>query len=173
VQVGQREQVRSQTLAGSISAQKKIKPNGTGDRAVIDEIKVRLDMVAYAGSKLGAGAIKQGSEYRFPGSHGFLINLEKGCWYHHGGQYGGDALDLVGYLLYGSTWNRQNATMFKDVLHESAFFSKVSIPDATVNTATLPSPMSAQSAASKDPPTETAEKVAPAIKFDLLDVARC
>jgi len=66
------------------------------DRKVLDEIKSRLDMVGYAEGKLGVSAVAQGGEYRLPGNQGFLINPAEGVWYHHGGQNGGDALDLVG-----------------------------------------------------------------------------
>ncbi len=75
----------------------------TPDRGILDDIKARFDMVAYAQQQIGVQAVQTGNEYRLPGNGGFLINPEKGVWYHHSGQEGGDALDLVGYWY---LWNR-------------------------------------------------------------------
>ncbi len=98
------------------------------DRSLVDEMKTRFDMVAYAEHSLGVAAVKQGEEYRLPGNNGFLINPTKGCWYRHGSQEGGDALDLVGHLLYGSSWNKHNPEQFKHVLREVADLSGIALP---------------------------------------------
>ena len=126
------------------------------DHAVIDEIKAKFDLVAYAESKLGVTAVQQGSDYRLPGHQGFLINPEKGCWFHHGGQYGGDALDLVGYLRYESGWSRQDSDQFKEVLRAAAELTDVTLPKRATKK---------QGAAKLEPSTPTA-------KVDLMDVAQ-
>jgi len=140
-------------------------PSTDANRAVIDEIKAKFDLVAYAEGKLGVMAVQQGRDYRLPGHQGFLINPEKACWFHHGGQYGGDALDLVGYLSYESAWNRQDSTHFKAVLREAAEVTGVTLPKRTTK----------KRKAAKDDTstTETSQTPsAPTAKIDLMDVAQ-
>jgi P4 family phage/plasmid primase-like protien len=152
------------------------KSNGTvSDRTVIDEIKAHFDMVAYAESKLGVTAVQEGDEYRLPGNQGFLINVEKGCWYHYGGNYGGDILDLVGYLTYVSSWNRNDAAMFKEALHEAALFARISMPAATVQSDKAATSADEGPQLPTEPSTKasTTTKATTEIKFDLLDVAKC
>ncbi|MEP7288644.1 MAG: phage/plasmid primase, P4 family [Chloroflexota bacterium] len=131
------------------------------DHSFIDEVKVRLDMVAYAEQYLGVQAVERGHEYRLPGNAGFLINPEKGVWYHHGGQAGGDALDLVGNCLFGSGWNKRDPEMFKQALREAANFAGIPIPKGQKPAQATQS----NNAESSDTRSD------PAAKLDLLDVA--
>ncbi len=133
------------------------------DHSFIDTIKARFDLVAYAEHFLGVQGVVDGKEVRLPGNGGFLINLEKGTWFHHNAHKGGDALDLVGYNLFGSSWNNRNPAQFKQVLHEAAEFAGVPFPEYR----------SEQPAAAK---TETADtptaKSESSPKLDLLDLAQ-
>jgi len=135
----------------------------THDRSVIDDIKARFDMVGYAQQHLGVQAVQTGSEYRLPGNGGFLINPEKGVWYHHSGQEGGDALDLIGYCTFGTSWNCTDANMFKQVLQRAATFTGISLPSLKPITPVQ------QPATSDDP--QAAPTAAAAPKTDLLDAA--
>jgi len=99
-----------------------------GDRTHIDEIKRRFDMVAFAEQTLGVTAVREGTAYRLPGHQGFLIRPDKGCWYHHGGTFGGDALDLVGYLRFGAGWDKRHASTFQAVLAEAAQWAGITVP---------------------------------------------
>ena len=137
--------------------------NPTHDRSIIDDIKVRFDMVAYAQQHLGVQAIQTGSEYRLPGNGGFLINPEKGVWYHHSGQGGGDALDLVGYCTFGTSWSHSDASMFKQVLQQAATFTGVSLPNSKT-----PAPVQASTPTEESQAAPAAET---APKTDLLDAA--
>jgi len=137
-------------------------PLATHDRSVIDDIKVRFDMVGYAQQHLGVQAVQTGSEYRLPGNGGFLINPEKGVWYHHSGQGGGDALDLIGYCTFGTSWNHSDASMFKQVLQQAATFTGISLPNPK-QTTPIAQPTS------DDPQATPAAETAP--KTDLLDAA--
>jgi len=103
-------------------------PVQSGGRTSLDEIKAQFDMVAYAERHFGVHAVQSGKEYRLPGNGGLLINLDKGMWYHHTGQAGGDALDLVGYCLFGSGWNKHDTGLFKQVLQEAAAFAGIAFP---------------------------------------------
>lgn len=144
-------------------------PTPTQDRTFIDEVKARLDMVAYAEQQLGVQATGNGAEVRLPGNAGFLINIEKGVWYHHGGQEGGDALDLVGYFLYNASWNKRDADQFKQALHTAANFAGVPIPKWKKPTQ---AGLQKQGADTTSSTTEgSAIKPDPAQKLDLLDVA--
>jgi hypothetical protein len=109
------------------------------DRSGVDVIRERFNMVAYAERLLGVQAIHQGHEYRLPGNGGFLINPSKGVWYHHSGQEGGDALDLVGHSLFGMSWNKRDPAMFKQVIQEAADFAGVTLPIPRQTTNTQPS----------------------------------
>jgi len=135
-------------------------PPESPDRMFIDEVKKRFDMVAYAERLLGVQAIKTNNDYRLPGNAGFLVNPDKGVWFHHGGHEGGDALDLVGYGLFNTTWNKRDSEMFKQALTEAAAFAGISMPKprkaTTSTTATT---------------TEASAKAEPTAKLDLLDVA--
>ncbi len=141
------------------------------DRSLIDQIKAQFDMVAYAESRLNVSAVPEGKEYRLPGNKGFLICPEQGCWYHHGGQMGGDALDLVGYLLEGTSWNPHDKPMFRKVLQEAAAFANVVIPKKTRQSkqeisATNTAPDAASAQAENAPPP-----VPERPKLDLMDAA--
>ncbi len=134
------------------------------DRSQIDDIKARFDMVAYAQQHLGVQAVQMGHEFRLPGNGGFLINPEKGVWYHHTGQEGGDALDLVGYCTFGTAWNKCEASMFKQVLQQAARFTGVSLPSQK-----LPTPVQSPTSANENQPIAAPTEAAP--KTDLLDAA--
>lgn len=134
-------------------------PTEALDRTFIDEVKARLDMVTYAERLLGVQAVKSGHDFRLPGNGGFLINPDKGVWYHHGGQEGGDALDLVGYRLFNTAWNKRDSTMFKQALTEAASFAGVPLPK--VKKLSMPAANSDDSSTKSDS----------AAKLDLLDVA--
>ncbi|MCC7206176.1 MAG: hypothetical protein IT323_02655, partial [Anaerolineae bacterium] len=129
----------------------------SSDRALLEEIKSRLDLVAYAEHLLGVKAVKDGHQFRLPGNAGFLVDTEKGVWYHHGGQEGGDALDLAGYGLFGTAWNNRDAGMFKQALAEAAAFAGVLLPKAK------------DTGSAHDQDATTQSSSAP--KLDLLDVA--
>jgi len=135
----------------------------THDRSVIDDIKTRFDMVGYAQQHLGVQAVQTGSEYRLPGNGGFLINPEKGVWYHHSGQEGGDALDLIGYCTFGTSWNCSDANMFKQVLQRAATFTGFSLPS--------PKPSAPPQSSAPADGTQAAAPAETAPKTDLLDAA--
>ena len=130
------------------------------DRGFIDEVKARLDIVAYAERHFGVQAVKSGHDFRLPGNAGLLINPEKQVWFHHSGHEGGDALDLIGYCQFGLAWNKRDAEMFRQVLHEAANFAGVPIPSRKKgeNNAQVT-------------PTTAGGKPDSAAKLDLLDVA--
>ncbi len=134
------------------------------DHGFIDTIKARFDLVAYAEYFLGVQGIADGKEVRLPGNGGFLINLEKGTWFHHSGQRGGDALDLVGYNLFGTSWNNRNPSQFKQVLREAADFAGIPSPERSTE----------QTVASAKPDTTDtpATKSESSPKLDLLDLAQ-
>ena len=105
---------------------------------------------------------KRAANIDYPATVAFLINPEKGVWYHHSGQGGGDALDLVGYCTFGTSWNHGDASMFKQVLQQAATFTGVSLPSPKqTNPVEQPT--------SDDPPAAPAAETAP--KTDLLDAA--
>ena len=108
-------------------------------------------------------AVQTGSEYRLPGNGGFLINPDKGVWYHHSGQGGGDALDLVGYCTFGASWNHSDTSMFKQVLQQAATFTGVSLPN--------PKTPAAVQASTPTEETQAAPAAETAPKTDLLDAA--
>ncbi len=99
-------------------------------RTSLDDIKAQFDMVAYAERHFGVQAVQSGKEYRLPGNGGLLINLDKRMWYHHTGQAGGDAIDLVGYCRFGTGWNKHDTGLFKQVLQEAAAFAGIVFPAA-------------------------------------------
>ncbi len=74
----------------------------TPDRGILDDIKARFDMVAYAQQQIGVQAVQTGNEYRLHGQRPFPIDPEKG--------YGiitvvrKAATHLTCWLLY--LWNR-------------------------------------------------------------------
>ncbi len=146
--------------------------SGSG-RVEIVNIKAQFDMVAYAEQTLGVSAMADGHEYRLPGQKGFLINPEKGCWYHHGGQFGGDALDLVGYLRFGSSWDRQDATNFKTVLSEAAQFAGVEWQETTTRKRKDPPNGKKTNKSKQADDTESSEpKPAKPPKVDLMNLAQ-
>lgn len=105
-----------------------LRPNrDNSDHSAIDRIKQRFDMVAFAERERGTTAVREGDEYRLPGQQGFLLDPDKGRWYHHGGGIGGDALDLVGYLRYGASWNKHDKIAFQAVLREAAEIAGVAL----------------------------------------------
>lgn len=130
------------------------------DRTLIDAVKARFDLVAYAERVFGVQALKDKGEFRLPGNGGLLINPDKGTWYHHSGHEGGDAFDLVGRQLYGATWSRRNADMFVQVLHEAASFAGVALPPPKIK-----AKVSTNEAG-------TSEKHDGAAKLDLFDAAK-
>jgi len=97
------------------------------NRADMDAIRERFDLVAYAERLLGVQAIQQGHEHRLPGNGGFLVNPTKGTWYHHSGHAGGDLFDLVGHGMFSTGWNRRDAEMFKQAVEEAALFAGVTL----------------------------------------------
>jgi len=148
----------------AVSDQSERQGDDHSDRTFIDEVKARLDMVPYAEQYLGVQAVKSGHEFRLPGNAGFLINPEKGVWFHHGGQERGDALDLVGYCQFGNAWNKRDAKMFTQALHEAADFVGVPIPLTNRD----------ERKTNVDPLIDaepSGAKSDPAAKLDLLDVA--
>jgi len=134
------------------------------DHSFIDTIKARFDLVAYAEHFLGVQGVVDGKEVRLPGNGGFLINLEKGTWFQHSGHKGGDALDLVGYNLFSTSWNNRNPAQFKQVLHEAADFAGVPFPER-------PAEQRAASAKPENTDTTTAKSES-SPKLDLLDLAQ-
>lgn len=101
---------------------------GTIDRAVLDDIKKRFDLVAYAAQKLGGEVQDEGAEVRVLGHQGLLIDPEKGIWYIHGEQIGGDALDLVAFATYRTTARNLNGKS-AEILQAAAQFAGVTIPE--------------------------------------------
>lgn len=99
------------------------------DRDAIDEIKHRFDLLAYA-RKHWPGDTQQerNGEIRILGHGGFLINEEKGTWNSFRDDVGGDALELIGYHLYGDRWDHDDGTMFRAALEEGAQETGVELP---------------------------------------------
>jgi P4 family phage/plasmid primase-like protien len=138
----------------------------SSDHTFIDTVKARFDMVAYAERTFGVQAVVDGKEVRLPGNGGFLINLEKGTWFHHSEHTGGDALDLVGHCLFGATWNNRNGAQFREVLREAANFAGVPFPERRPEQPAKPSSSSAPDAEPAPAKSDNSPKL------DLLDLAQ-
>lgn len=100
---------------------------GTVERQVVDQIKERFDLVAYAQQELGGEVEKDGGELRVLGHTGLLIDPEKGVWYIFGESIGGDAIDLVAYCEYRTTARNLNGKS-AEILAQAAAFAGVVIP---------------------------------------------
>lgn len=112
---------------------------GTIERAVIDQIKQRFDLVKYASEHLGGELQNEGKEVRLLGHQGFLIDPERGLWYIHGEQIGGDCIDLVAFCKYQTTARNLNGKS-AEILLEAATFTGVKIPER-VPTVSVASPV--------------------------------
>jgi len=101
----------------------------TSDREAIDEIKRRFDLLAYA-RKHWPGDIQKdrNGEIRIKGHGGLLISEEKGTWNSFRDDVGGDAIELIGYHLYGDRWDHDDGTMFRAALEEGARETGVDLP---------------------------------------------
>lgn len=94
-------------------------PADRGD--VVEDIRARFDMVAYARHHFPGEVQPEGhGEVRITGNQGLLINSGKGVWKQWGSGAGGDCFDLIGHVHFGPVWNRHDANMFSEVLDEAA-----------------------------------------------------
>lgn len=100
---------------------------GTIDRGVVEQVRSRFDLVAYAQKELGGELEHEGVETRVLGHQGFLVNSEKGVWYIHGEEIGGDAFDLVAYCKYRTTARNLNGKS-AEILAAAAEYAGVTIP---------------------------------------------
>jgi hypothetical protein len=99
------------------------------ERDAIDEIKRRFDLLAYARKHWpGETQKERNGEIRILGHGGLLINEDKGIWDCFKDGCGGDAIELVGYRLYDTRWDRENGAMFRAALEEAARETGVEIP---------------------------------------------
>lgn len=101
---------------------------GTADRDVIETIKARFDLVGFFKGELGGDAAPEGEEIRILGHQGLLVVPEKNIWYIHGEGIGGDAIDAVAYVAYGTTARNLNGKS-AEILAKAATVAGVTIPD--------------------------------------------
>jgi hypothetical protein len=101
---------------------------GTIDRSMLEAIKNRFDLVAYAIKEIGGEAVDEGTEVRILGNQGLLIDPERRIWYVHGERIGGDALDLVAFARYRTTARNLNGKS-AEILQAAAEWAGVSIPE--------------------------------------------
>lgn len=100
--------------------------SNTGQEVAL--IKGRFDLMAYAQKHFPGPVVREGhGEVRLAGNQGLLINPQRGFWYQHGSGRGGDAIDLVGYVMYGERWNKHDRALFKAALAEAADFAGVTL----------------------------------------------
>lgn len=112
------------------------------DRATVDDIRRRFDLVAYAREHFGGDEQAEGSEVRFCGHGGLLVRPDSGVWSCFADEIGGDALDLVAWRHYRTTSRNLNGK-FHEVLKEAAAYAGVrlpapSLPPAPTTTPTAP-----------------------------------
>lgn len=105
------------------------------DRATIDAIRERFDMVAYAREQFGGEEQAEGGEVRLLGHGGLLINPDKGVWHCFADDLGGDALDMVAWRHYRTMARNLNGK-FRDVVAEAAAYAGVTLPAPTISHAT-------------------------------------
>lgn len=101
---------------------------GSVDRAVVEAIKQRFDLVAYAEKAFGGESVGEGREVRILGHQGLLIDPEKGIWYIFGEQVGGDCFDLVAFSKYQTTARNLNGKS-AEILAETAAYAGVAVPE--------------------------------------------
>jgi DNA-binding MarR family transcriptional regulator len=110
---------------------------GSIDRATIDAIKQRFDLVGYAVQAFGGETQDEGTEVRVLGHSGLLINPDKLIWHCFGDEIGGDCFDLIAYDKYRTTARNLNGKS-TDVLIAAAEFAGITLPerkpDQTVDT---------------------------------------
>jgi putative DNA primase/helicase len=108
---------------------------GSIDRAVIDQIRERFDLVEYAVQTFGGDVQVEGHEIRVTGHGGMLINPEQHIWNCFSDDIGGDCFDLVAYGDYRTTARNLNGKSAQ-VLAKAAEYAGVTIPQRTPTTAT-------------------------------------
>jgi DNA-binding MarR family transcriptional regulator len=112
---------------------------GSVDRAIIDQIRTRFDLVDYAVQQFGGDTQAEGDEVRVLGHSGLLINPEKGIWHCFGDEIGGDCFDLIAYAKYRTTARNLNGKSAQ-VLTEAADVAGIPIPTRRPATFTQSSP---------------------------------
>lgn len=100
---------------------------GTIDRGVVEQVRQKFDLVAYAQKEMGGDLELEGRETRVLGHQGLLIDPDKGIWYIHGEEIGGDAFDLVAYCKYRTTARNLNGKS-AEILATTAEYAGVTIP---------------------------------------------
>jgi hypothetical protein len=93
-------------------------------------IRECFDLRAYAEKHFPGEHVREGSETRIKGNGGLLINAEKGTWFSFRDDYGGDAIELCGYHLYGAAFDHNDATQYRAALKEAADFAGVTLVDS-------------------------------------------
>lgn len=101
---------------------------GSIDRATIDQIRQRFDMVSYAVRHFGGETQVEGQQVRVTGHGGLLIDPAKQIWHIFGDEVGGDAIDLVAYKNFRTTARNLNGKS-PQVLAEAAQFAGVMLPE--------------------------------------------
>jgi putative DNA primase/helicase len=129
-------QVPKAAQATTVATPKKFSraDNQTSGRTVVEKVLDQLDLVAFA-EKNWAGQLQQDpdGQLRVLGQGGFLLSAgttKDAIWYHHSGDIGGDALDLVGYSIWPS-WSkadRADPVKFRAVLELAGREAGVHIP---------------------------------------------
>lgn len=99
------------------------------DREAIDEIKRRFDLLAFARKHWpGETQKERNGEIRILGHGGLLIDEEQDLWSCFRDEVGGDAIELIGYHLYGERFDHDDGTMFRAALVEGARETGVELP---------------------------------------------
>ena len=96
--------------------------------SVVEEIKARFDLLAYATEHFGGEvSAETRDEVRVLGNGGLHVNRERGIWCRHSPKAGGDAIDLVGYIEWGEAWDRTDKVQFQEALAIAGEYAGVPI----------------------------------------------
>jgi len=126
---GRPQRERRTSSEGQVQAQTRLERS-----SAVDAIRDRLDILELAQDQWSGQVVRErDGQYRVLGHGGVLVDVDKGVWYQFSGELGGDVLDLLGLIMFGS-WDpatdRTDRVKWPAVLHRASQLTGVPLEES-------------------------------------------